>query len=70
MLDFCLGNSEIGEKNAIQGIGGTEGSEEEDVMEGVKLLWCFISSIRYLAPREPIPRSEYLFNYHVSIKRN
>lgn len=42
-----------------------EGIEEEEMMEGVELLWLFVSSIWYLAPREPIPRSEYLFKYHV-----
>jgi len=70
MLDFGFGGFEDGNKDAIQGLGGIEESDEEEIMEGVERLCVFVSSIRYLAQREPIPRSEYLFNYHVCIKEN
>jgi len=35
-------------------------------MEAIELLLLGIQRIGYLSPRDPIPRSEYLFNYHVS----
>ena len=38
---------------------------EEDMREGIEILGTVISGVRYLTPREPIPRSEYLLNYHV-----
>lgn len=38
---------------------------EEEVIEAIQVLLLGIQEIRYLCPREPIPRSEYLLNYHV-----
>jgi len=38
---------------------------DEDMREGIEILGSVISGVQYLTPREPIPRSEYLLNYHV-----
>ena len=40
--------------------------EEEDIGEVVGILGIILSQIRYLAPRMPIPHSEYLFSHYVS----
>ena len=53
-----------------QGSVGSDWTTSKDVMDAevlemVELLLLGIPRIRYLAPREPIPRSEYLFNSHV-----
>jgi len=40
---------------------------DAEVVEAIKILLLGIPRIRYLAPREPIPQSKYLFNYHVCI---
>ena len=56
-------------KKAGNSMYGTEGSEQ-DLQKGlgdeIEVLGILIAGIRFLAPREPIPRSEYLSNYHVS----
>ena len=44
----------------------TAEDEEEETEEVMGILGVIISQIRYLAPRMPIPHSEYLFTYHVS----
>ena len=58
-------NSKEGD-NHMYGMKGSEQGLEEGPREEIEVLGIVIAGIRYLAPREPIPRSEYLFNYHVS----
>ena len=42
-----------------------ERESDEEMREGIEILGSVISGVRYLTPREPIPRSEYLLTYHV-----
>jgi len=46
-------------------MGGSQSGSNEDLGEEIEALGIVIAGIPYLAPQEPIPRSEYLFNYHV-----
>ena len=69
-VDFGFGGYEDRRADTIQSLDGVEEKEEGDMIEGVELLCLFVSSIQYLAAREPIPRSQYLFNYHICIKEN
>ena len=48
--------------------GSNEEGFGEDLMEVIDLLGLGIPMIRYFMPREPIPRSEYMFNHHVCDK--
>jgi len=52
--------------DSMYGIRGSRPGLDEGLREEIEVLGIVIAGIRYLAPREPIPRSEYLFNYHVS----
>ncbi|KAG0138656.1 hypothetical protein HOY82DRAFT_595083 [Tuber indicum] len=54
----------IGE-NTVSNLEVCESILDEEVMEGLELLGLVLPAIRYLAPREAIPRCEYLFNYHI-----
>jgi len=46
-------------------IGAVQGGEEEEMMGVIELLCLMVPGVRYWAPREPIPRSEFLFHHHV-----
>jgi len=48
--------------------GSNEEGFGEDIMEVIELLGLGVPMIRYFMPREPIPRSEYMFNHHVGNK--
>ena len=52
--------------DSMYGMRGSQPGLDEGLREEIEVLGIVIAGIRYLAPREPIPRSEYLFNYHVS----
>jgi len=52
-------------EDPIYRMGGGQSGLEKELGEGIEILGIVIAGIRYLAPREPIPCSEYLFNYHV-----
>lgn len=47
------------------GLGDSE-EQEKEMEEFIGVLGMALQEIRYLAPRVPIPRSEYLFTHHVS----
>jgi len=54
----------------VLGIGTASGLEESEEQEKeierfIGFLGIALQEIRYLAPRVPIPRSEYLFTHHV-----
>ena len=57
------GSSDVG-----IGLVGAEDGLEEEIVEAIEVLLLGIQGTRYLSPREPIPRSEYLLNYHVCKK--
>ena len=42
-------------------------AEEGGIEKELEILAIMISGIRYLGPRAPIPRSQYLFTHHVSL---
>lgn len=35
----------------------------EGIMEGIELISLIVPAIRYLSPRDPIPRREFLFHH-------
>jgi len=37
----------------------------DGIMEGIELMSLIVPAIRYLSPRDPIPRSEFLYHDHV-----
>jgi len=54
------------EDSVIGGGSGDSGTGiGEEIMEGIEWMSLIVPAIRYLAPRDPIPRSEYLFHDHV-----
>jgi len=55
-----------GEDEPLCGMRGSQSGSDEDFGEEIEALGIVIAGIHYLARREPIPRSEYLFNYHVT----
>lgn len=61
------GSSGEGIEDSVPGVGSgeSEGGIGEEIIEGIELMSLIIPAIRYLAPQDPIPRSEFLFHDHV-----
>lgn len=63
----AMGSDDVGgmEENMRVVLEAAQGGEEEEMIGVVELLCLLVPGVRYLAPRERIPRSEFLFHHHV-----
>ncbi|KAG0136998.1 hypothetical protein HOY82DRAFT_598017 [Tuber indicum] len=65
LLESSVTTNFNGEIRSEMGVEDSDDGFGKDEMEVIELLAMGVPAIRYLMPRDPIPRSEFMFNHHI-----